>query len=77
MDTIKKINEVLDMIRPYIINDGGDIEFVKYEENIVYIKMNGTCSGCEFADYTVKDVIEQSLKSEIEEIKEVVNVTDL
>ena len=45
MDTIKKINEVLDMIRPYIINDGGDIEFVKYEENIVYIKMNGTCSG--------------------------------
>ena len=77
MNTIEKINEVIDMIRPYIINDGGDIEFVKYEDNIVYIKMNGTCAGCEFSDYTVKEVIEQSIKSEIEEVKEVININEL
>ena len=77
MNTVDKINEVLDMIRPYIINDGGDIELVKYEDGIVYIKMNGHCAECEFADYTFKEVIEQSIKSEVEEVKEVVNINDL
>ena len=39
----EKIIDVIDKIRPFLINDGGDIEFVKYEDNIVYIKMMGAC----------------------------------
>ena len=75
-DTIKKINDVLDELRPFLINDGGNIEFVKYEDNIVYIKMQGACADCEMIDLTLKDGIEQALKSEIPSIKEVVNLKD-
>lgn len=40
------IEEVLDGLRPMIRRDGGNIEFVKVEDNIVYIKMLGACVGC-------------------------------
>ena len=36
---IDKIKEVIDMLRPYINGDGGDLEFVKYEDKYVYIKL--------------------------------------
>ena len=36
---IEKIIEVIDELRPFLINDGGNIEFIKYENNIVYIKI--------------------------------------
>lgn len=75
-DTIKKINNVLDELRPFLINDGGNIEFVKYEDNIVYIRMQGACADCEMIDLTLKEGIEQALKSEIPSIKEVVNLKD-
>ena len=38
-DVIKAINKTLDKIRPFINRDGGDIEFVKFEEGIVYVKL--------------------------------------
>ena len=41
-----KIIEVINEIKPYLNSDGGDIEFVKYEDNVVYIKFFGACSGC-------------------------------
>jgi len=70
----KKIIEVIDTIRPYLINDGGNIEFIKYEDNIVYISMLGACADCGMLDFTLKDGIEFALKEEIPEIKEVVNI---
>lgn len=69
-----KIIETIDMIRPFLINDGGNIEFIKYENNIVYIKMQGACADCEMIDLTLKEGIEQALKSEIPEIKSVINL---
>lgn len=76
MNIEEKIIDVIDTIRPYLINDGGNIEFVKYEDNIVYIKMLGTCAECGLLDFTLKDMIEQSIKDEVPEIKEVVNMVD-
>ena len=35
----EKINEIINKLRPFLVNDGGNIEFVKYEDNIVYIKI--------------------------------------
>mgnify|MGYP004639768283 FL=1 len=70
----EKIKKVIDELRPYLINDGGNIEFVKYENNIVYIKMMGACADCMMLDYTLKDGIEQAIKEEIPEVKEVVNL---
>lgn len=74
MNVEEKIEEVLDTLRPYIINDGGNIEFVKFEDGIVYIKMLGACAECGLLDFTLKDGIEQTLKEEIEEVKGVVNI---
>lgn len=74
MNTEDRIKNLIDELRPYLINDGGNIEFVKYENNIVYIKMMGACADCEMLDLTLKEGIEQSIKEEIPEVKEVVNI---
>ena len=56
------------------MSDGGDIEFVKYEDNIVYVKMNGACANCHMLDLTLKDGIESMLMEEIPEIQAVINL---
>lgn len=73
----EKIIDVIDKIRPFLINDGGDIEFVKYEDNIVYIKMMGACSNCNLIDFTVKDVIEDAIKEEVPQVKQVININNM
>ena len=70
----EKIIDIINSIRPYLINDGGDIEFVKYEDNIVYVKLIGACSNCSIIDFTLKDGIESTIKEEIPEVKEVINI---
>ena len=74
MDKEKKVKEIIDKIRPFLINDGGDIEFIKIEDDIVYIKMLGACAGCSMLDFTLKDGIESAIMSEIDDIKGVVNI---
>lgn len=73
-EVINKIKEILDNMRPYLQMDGGDIQFIKYEENFVYIKLSGACAHCGYQDLTIKDGIEEMLKSEISEIEGVINV---
>ncbi len=74
MNVVEKINEVIDNLRPYLVSDGGNIEFVKYEDGVVYIKMLGACANCGLIDVTLYEGIESVLKDEIPEIKSVVNV---
>lgn len=71
----EKIQEIIDKLRPFLINEGGNIEFVKYENNIVYIKMLGACANCQMLDLTLKDGIEAAIISEIPEVKEVINIS--
>ena len=73
MNKEEKIKLLIEKIRPFLINDGGDIEFIKYENQIVYIKLKGACDGCPMMDITIKDGIEQIIKNEIPEVKEVKN----
>lgn len=68
------IIDIIEHLRPFLINDGGDIEFIKYEDNIVYIKMTGACANCHMLDLTLKEGIEAAIKSEIPSVKEVINV---
>ena len=55
-----------------MINDGGNIEFVKYENRIVYIKMIGACANCHMLDITLKDGIEAAIQEEVPEVIEIV-----
>ncbi|MEG0026383.1 MAG: NifU family protein [Bacilli bacterium] len=70
----KKIIEIIEHLRPFLLGDGGDIEFIKYEKNIVYIKMMGACSNCQMLDLTLKEGIEMAIKEEIPEVIEVINL---
>ena len=70
-ETQSKIINLIDKLRPFLVNDGGNIEFVKYEDNIVYVKMLGACADCALIDITLKEGIEEIITSEIPEVKEV------
>lgn len=70
-----KIIALIDKIRPFLIGDGGDIEFIKYEDNIVYVKLKGACAGCTMIDVTLKEGIEEMIISEIPEVKKVINIS--
>lgn len=76
MTNEEKIIEIIDKLRPFLINDGGNIEFVKYEDNIVYIKMMGACANCHMLDLTLKEGIEAAIQEEVPEVLEVVNVME-
>lgn len=72
----ERIIAVIDKLRPFLVSDGGNIEFVKFEEGICYVKMLGHCAGCPMMDVTLKDGIELALTSEVPEVIEVRNVLD-
>lgn len=72
-DVVKKINEVLDKIRPYLENDGGNVTFKKYENGVVYVSLVGACSNCPMASLTLREGIENALINEIPEVIKVVN----
>lgn len=72
----EKVKEMLDKIRPSLQADGGDVELVDVDESngIVEVRLTGSCAGCPFSAMTLKNGIEQALKSAIPEVKEVVQV---
>ena len=72
-----KIRNIIEKLRPYLISDGGNIDFIKYENNIVYIKMNGACANCSMLDFTLKEGIEAAIKEEVPSVKEIINVEEL
>ena len=62
-------------IRPYVMQDGGDISLVSYENGIVKVLLQGACNGCPSSTYTLKQGIETKLKQILgEEIKEVIPI---
>ena len=71
----KKVVEAIDMVRPSLQNDGGDIDFVRMEGNKVFIKLRGACAGCMMAEMTLKNGVERMLKYNVSEDLEVVDLT--
>ncbi len=69
----KQVIEVLAKIRPYIQRDGGDLEYVKTEEDgTVYVRVLGACVGCGAIDTTYKLGVEALLIEEVPGVKEVI-----
>jgi len=69
-----QIIALIDKIRPFLISDGGNLEYIKYEDNIVYVRLSGACKDCAMIDITLKDGIEEMIINEIPEVKEVRNI---
>ena len=76
MEIEDKIKEEIEKVRPYLQGDGGDVEFVKFEDGIVYVKLSGACSNCSLIDFTLKDGIEEILVNEIPEVRQVLAVDE-
>ncbi len=71
-----RIIAVIDKLRPFLVSDGGNIEFVKFEDGICYVRLLGHCQGCPMMEVTLKDGIELAITSEVEEVIEVRNIDD-
>jgi Fe-S cluster biogenesis protein NfuA len=67
-----QIRELLETrVRPAVQMDGGDISFDRFEDGIVYLRMQGACSGCPSSTMTLKNGIENMLKHFVPEVVEV------
>jgi Fe-S cluster biogenesis protein NfuA len=73
-ETTTKVLEALDTIRPFLVNDGGDIELIEVKDNKVFVKLIGNCNGCPMSFSTMKLGVENTVKQFVPEITEVINI---
>ena len=71
-ETVKKIIDILDTkIRPAVAKDGGDIKFKSFENGIVKVELQGSCSGCPSSLMTLKQGVQNLLKHYVKEVNSV------
>ncbi len=72
---LKEVKEVLDMSRPALQADGGDVELVEVtDDGVVKVKLVGACGHCPMSTMTLKMGIERTLQEKVPGVKEVVSV---
>ena len=70
-DREKLIIATLDKIRHFLHRDGGDVEFVSFEDGVVYVRLHGACQDCAYANNDIKDLVEVILQEEVPGVTEV------
>ncbi len=74
-DLRAKIESTLEGVRPYLMADGGNVEFIDVSNDmVVKLRLLGTCSNCNMSRFTMKAGIEDSLKKAIPSIKSVIAI---
>ena len=71
MDTLDRIEQTLDTLRPYIASHRGSVEIVDFDpiDGRLTLRLGGTCQGCSAASVTLKQGIETRLKTAVPEVK--------
>ncbi len=64
----EKIEELISRIRPSLQADGGDIEFVSVDDNVVKVRLKGACGSCPMSQMTLKNGVEALIRQHIPEI---------
>jgi len=64
----EKIIAVLDEIRPALQNDGGDVEYIDFNDGVVMLRLTGACGSCPMSTMTLKQGIEARLKAKLPEV---------
>lgn len=72
-----EVEKALTEIRPFLNQDGGDIELVSVEDNIVKVRLSGACIACSVNQMTLKSGVEMTIKKYVPEIVQVINVSSL
>ena len=70
----EQVKEALESIRPNLQADGGDVEFVSIEGDVVKVRLTGACGGCPMATITLKNGIERIIKQRVEGVSSVESV---
>jgi len=73
-ENVQKIIDVLNGIRPFLESEGGNIEFIKFEDDYVYIKLLGACTNCEYSSFDLNGSILDAIKTEVPNVKGIINV---
>lgn len=69
----EKVHLALDKIRPYLNADGGDISLVNITDDLVVtVKFSGACDGCPYSVMTLKAGVEEAIRKELPEVKDVI-----
>lgn len=69
-----KVAEIIEQLRPYLQDDGGDIDLLEVTEDLtVKVRLQGACGACPYSLMTLKNGVEEAIRREIPEIKEVIN----
>lgn len=68
MNIEQKIQAALEQVRPFVLQHGGNITFVKYENGIVYVQLHGACVGCPISSYTLTMGVEKAIKELVPEV---------
>ncbi|WP_312208201.1 MULTISPECIES: NifU family protein [Empedobacter] len=71
-----EVEKALTEIRPFLNSDGGDIELISVEDNIVKVRLTGACIACSVNQMTLKSGVEMTIKKYVPEIVSVINVSD-
>ncbi|MGB9692342.1 MAG: NifU family protein [Candidatus Sumerlaeaceae bacterium] len=66
-----RVEPIISQLRPYLQADGGDIELVGVEDAVVYVRLQGACSGCPSSLYTLKMGVEARIIEEVPEVRSV------
>ena len=76
-EVYQKISKAIESVRPYLVADGGDIELVDVSDDlIIKVKLIGACQGCPFSEQTLKAGVEQAIRNEVPDIKELISITE-
>lgn len=75
-ESIDTIKDIIEQLRPNIQMDGGDVEFVRFDDGIVYVQFHGACVGCPASLFTLKGGIEEALKEQLSDIVQEVVALD-
>ncbi len=68
----KKVTNIIDQIRPYLQQDGGDIKFIEItDDNVVNVELLGACGSCPYSTMTLKNGVETAVLKALPEIKSV------
>jgi Fe-S cluster biogenesis protein NfuA/nitrite reductase/ring-hydroxylating ferredoxin subunit len=67
-DLHTRVSRVITMVQPYMQSHGGDVEFVEVRNNVVYVRLHGACNGCSMSAVTLREGVEEALRTHVPEI---------